>query len=213
MKVSRTKVSFTSGTLELEACFSWPMHISPCPGVILCHPHPLYGGDMDNNVIAGVGTELETAGFAVLRFNFRGVHLSEGAYGDGDGEVVDVLAALSFIRSQPMIDAKRLFLAGYSFGAWVGLQAALRNCGLAAVAGIAPPLGVYDFEFLAGLSIPIIVVSGDRDDFCEKNKLDEMFNGLAVPKKRVVLAGCDHFYWGREGEVAAAVRAFFCLHL
>ena len=100
-------------------------------------------------------------------------------------------------------------MAGYSFGAWVGLRAASKVENLQSAAGIAPPFGIFDFDFLKNISFPILLVSGDRDDFCDLKELENNFKKLSSLKKKVIIPGTDHFYWGREQEVGKAVSEFF----
>jgi uncharacterized protein len=208
-EINHEHIFFKSGGITLEGVLSYPQKSSPCPGVVICHPHPLYGGDMNNNVVVGIKGALETEGFVILRFNFRGVTLSEGKYNEGIGEVDDVTSAVNFLSSHAKVDRDRLFLVGYSFGAWVGLRAALTINALRAVAGIAPPCGVYDFDFLHDSGLPILLVGGDQDTFCNKKELEIIFNKISSSKKKVILPQSDHFFSGREGEVGEEVKRFF----
>jgi alpha/beta superfamily hydrolase len=209
MEINHEHIFFKSGDIILEGVLSYPQKSSSCPGVIICHPHPLYGGDMNNNVVLGIKGALETEGFVILRFNFRGVTLSEGKYDDGKGEVDDVIAGVNFLSSHAKVDRDRLFLVGYSFGAWVGLQAAVTINALRAVAGIAPPSGVYDFDFLQKINFSILLVSGNEDSFCNQEELDNVFNNISSTKKKLVMPHADHFFSGREGEVGEEVKRFF----
>jgi hypothetical protein len=213
MEYIHNHVFFACENFKLEGVLSLPKEDSLRPGVIICHPHPAYGGDMNNNVVLGIKEALENEGFVILRFNFRGVNLSEAIYGSRKGEIEDVLAALSFLKFQETVDNNRLFLSGYSFGAWVGLKAALKVKDLKAVAGISPPFGMFTFEFLKNISIPIFLMGGDQDNFCSLKEFERIFNKISSSKKRVVLPGADHFYWGREEEVGERVREFFCCYL
>lgn len=113
------RVTLQAGGLLLEGCLELPQGTGPVPGVVLCHPHPLYGGDMENNVIVAVGRALVRSGLAALRFNFRGVGRSQGEFAGGVGEQEDARAALSFLATRPEIDPARLGIAGYSFGGWL----------------------------------------------------------------------------------------------
>jgi len=209
MEISDRHVSFPCQSVTLEGVLSFPIDMPSSPGVVICHPHPAYGGDMNNNVVLGIKEALAIAGFAVLRFNFRGVGSSEGNHDQGRAEVEDVVSALSFLTGQPMVDGNRLFMAGYSFGAWVGLHAACKVENLQSAAGIAPPFGIFDFDFLKNVSFPILLVSGDRDDFCNMKELQSNFSEISSRKKKVIIPGADHFYWGREQEVGKTVREFF----
>jgi alpha/beta superfamily hydrolase len=208
-EINHEHIFFKSGDSTLEGVLSYPQKSSSCPGVIICHPHPLYGGDMNNNVVLGIKGALETEGFVILRFNFRGVTLSEGKYDEGKGEVDDVIAGVNFLSSHAKVDRDRVFLVGYSFGAWVGLRAALTINALRAVAGIAPPCGFYDFDFLHDSGVPILLLGGDHDTFCNKKELEIVFDKISSSKKKVILPGADHFFFGREGEVGEEVKRFF----
>lgn len=212
-EINHEHIFFKSGGITLEGVLSYPQKSSSCPAVVICHPHPLYGGDMNNNVVVGIKGALETAGFVILRFNFRGVTLSEGKYDEGKGEVDDVIAAVNFLSSQAKVDRDRLFLVGYSFGAWVGLRAALTINVLRAVAGIAPPCGVYDFNFLHDSVLPILLVKGEHDTICNKKELEIVFDKISSSKEKVVLPQSDHFFSGREGEVGEEVKRFFSRYL
>jgi uncharacterized protein len=208
-KINHEHIFFKSGGIALEGVLSYPQKSPSCPGVVICHPHPLYGGDMNNNVVVGIKGALETEGFVILRFNFRGVTLSEGKYDEGKGEVDDVIAAVNLLSSNAKVDQDRLYLVGYSFGAWVGLRAALTINALRAVAGIAPPCGVYDFNFLHDSVLPILLVGGGQDTFCNKKELEIVFDKISSSKKKVILPQSDHFFSGREGDVGEEVKRFF----
>jgi len=214
MNFRNQRVFFPSENIQLEGMLTFPQNSSRYPAIIICHPHPKYGGDMNNNVVMGLSESLMAANFVIFRFNFRGVNLSEGVYDEEEAAITDVIAAASFLKTEAMVDEQRLFLAGYSFGAWVGLQAAVRsnNC-FKAIAGISPPLEVYNFDFLVNNYQPIILMSGDRDAFCSTTQLDEIINRISSPKQKNVLSGTDHFYGGREKEAGDLVKDFFCCYL
>lgn len=174
-------------------------------GVILCHPHPLYGGDMDNNLIASLQQGLAEAGFSTLRFNFRGVEGSAGSHGEGEGEKGDVKGAISFLAAHI---GYPLYLCGYSFGAYVGWQGAAEDERVAAIICISPPLAMYDFTQFFKDGRPKLIVAGKRDLICPRETLVEFFDHLAEPKSLKVIDGVDHFWWGREGEVVSYVVEF-----
>src|SRR6266540_978811 len=113
-------VTFPSGELSLEGLLHLPEQ-TPAPGIVVCHPHPMYGGDMHNNVVDAICDTAVAEGIAALRFNFRGAGASEGRYDNGVGEQDDVRAALTYLRGLPEVDSARVALAGYSFGAAVAL--------------------------------------------------------------------------------------------
>ncbi len=209
MKRKDHLIQFTSDTLTLEGVLSHPAEAASIPGAVICHPHPNYGGDMDNSVVIAVSGALDRLDMAVLRFNFRGVNGSQGIYDGGEGEVNDAIAALSFLASQAVVDRDRLFLVGYSFGALVGLRAALRGVNLKAVAAISPPVAMFNFGFLSKLKVPFLVVSGDSDPFCGLAELENVYNAISAPKEKIVFPSVDHFYWGTETAAGEAVMHFF----
>src|SRR5438552_10187708 len=153
-------VSLAAGAdLSLEARLALPA--SPTAGLVLCHPHPLYGGDMENPVVvraAEVGSE---TGLSTLRFNFRGVGRSAGAYAQGKGEQDDLRAALAMLRSR-LPQGRPLGLAGYSFGAWIAAGVTGPALPLAGLCLIAPPLAMFDFGTLDGADLHILLVAGTR---------------------------------------------------
>src|SRR5262245_27821409 len=117
-------ITFASSSVTCEGLLSRHNLDGQTPGIAICHPHPLRGGDMLNNVVTALAEDFAAVGFTVLRFNFRGVGRSTGQYAEGIGEQEDAKAALTWLSKQPGIDAQRLFLAGYSFGARVTLAVA-----------------------------------------------------------------------------------------
>jgi alpha/beta superfamily hydrolase len=205
-------VHVPSNDLNLEGILTFPAQARTIPGLLVCHPHPQYGGDMNNNVVVGVSRAIEELDTAVLRFNFRGVNGSQGSYDGGDGEISDVRAALSFLAEQTMVDNERLYLVGYSFGAFVGLQAAQQAKNLKAVVAVSPPVDMYDFNFLSGTSVPLLIVCGDRDSFCSLEALEDRYESVAGPKEKITLQGADHFYWGKEAAVGVAIKQFLRKH-
>lgn len=206
-------VDFTSGNLTLEGMLTLPTGTASAPGALICHPHPQYGGDMDNNVVSAAADALEHLDLAVLRFNFRGVNGSEGSFDNGNGEINDVLSALSFLSSHDAVNSDQIFLAGYSFGAFVGLQAAMQSDMVRAVAAISMPLDIYDFGFLSRIAVPILVTCGDRDSFCSLSNLERSYADITAPKEKTVFPGADHFYWGHEPALSRTIQVFAQKHL
>ena len=135
----------------------------PRATVVIAHPHPLYGGTLHNPVIFHVDRELNRAGMATLRFNFRGVQGSDGFHDEGRGEVRDVAAAAEWIRSR--YPDPPLLLVGYSFGSRCCVSYALDDRAVAGVVAIGLPLRIWPFGDLAGLGRPFAVVQGTRDEF------------------------------------------------
>jgi uncharacterized protein len=177
---------------------------------LVCHPHPLYGGTLHNKVVFHTMKALNSFGYPVLRFNFRGAGLSQGEHDHGNGEAEDVRTALDWLDREfqlPMI------FAGFSFGAAVGLRAACPDARVQAVIALGLPLAaiddrIYDFDFLRGYAKPKLFVSGARDPFGPRAKLEELVQSLPEPKKLVIVGGADHFFEGRLRELREAIEAW-----
>jgi hypothetical protein len=160
---------------------------------------------MESVVVVATAEALAAAGVAALRFNFGGVGASGGAYGHGRDEARDVGAAVTALAAR-LPAGTPLAIVGYSFGAWVGAKAAAALPEVAAVVAIAPPLSFFDWGFLRTLDRAFEVVVGDRDQYCPLADLARLLESVdAAPA--TVLRGADHFFAGREGDVAAAVVA------
>ena len=175
---------------------------------LVCHPHPMFGGTMHNKVVFHAMKALNGFGFPVLRFNFRGTGLSQGEHDEGRGEVEDVRTALHWLRQQfhlPMI------FAGFSFGTAVGLRAACPDPDVAAMISLGTPVSAvderaYDFSFLQSCTQPKLFVSGARDQFGPRAKLEQLVAALPEPKRLVIIEGADHFFAGRLAELRKAIE-------
>lgn len=198
-------VTFPVGSITLEGLLSLPAEATRV-GVVVCHPHPLHGGEMHNNVVSALVDAVQRAGLATLRFNFRGVGKSQGLHDDGNGEVDDVKGAVSFLLSRRWIPS--IAVAGYSFGSIVGLKAGAEDARVSKLVGVALPIANRDATFLEGVTKPKLLISGDRDDYAPVAKLQRLTAAMPEPKALVVIDGADHFFSGDEGRVAAAVAAF-----
>jgi uncharacterized protein len=182
---------------------------------LVCHPHPLFGGTLHNKVVFHTMKALNSFGFPVLRFNFRGTGLSEGEHDHGKGEVDDVRAALDWMDAEYHLP---LLFAGFSFGAAVGLRAACSDSRVRAVIGAGVPVvpvraeteepRVYAYEFLQGCGKPKLFVSGARDQFGPRAKLEELVASVPEPKKLEIIEGGDHFFEGRLRELREAVESW-----
>jgi hypothetical protein len=175
---------------------------------LVCHPHPLYGGTLHNKVVFHAMKALNSFGFPVLRFNFRGTGLSGGEHDQGVGEVDDVRAALDWLHQEFHLP---LVFAGFSFGAAVGLQAAGPDARVKAAIGLGLPVSptdnrTYDFDFLKTCAKPKLFVSGDRDQFATPAQLKTLVSEIPEPKKLVLIAGADHFFEGRLREMRETVE-------
>jgi alpha/beta superfamily hydrolase len=175
---------------------------------IVCHPHPLYGGTLHNKVVFHAMKALNSFGFPVLRFNFRGTGLSEGEHAHGVGEVEDVRAALDWLEQEFTLP---VIFAGFSFGAAVGLRAAYNDDRVRALIALGLPAvpvedRVYDFQFLSDCAKPKLFVSGSRDQFGPPGKLEALVNTFSDPKKLVRIEAGDHFFEGRLKEMREAIE-------
>ena len=207
--MKKARISFYSGGLFLEGILAIPEGAGPFPSVIVCHPHPLYGGSMDNNVVNSLSETLTRASLASLKFNFRGVGGSQGEFGQGIGEREDVEAAISFISTVKEVDSKRIGLAGYSAGAGFALPVGFNDARIKALAAVSPPLPMFDFDFLKRCLKPKLLILGSRDSFIPSGEFLEFCQGLPETKEYGSIEGADHFWWGYESGLAAKVVAFF----
>ncbi len=177
---------------------------------LVCHPHPLYGGTLHNKVVFHAMKALNNFGFPVLRFNFRGAGLSQGEHDQGNGEAEDVGMAMDWLDREFHLP---VIFAGFSFGAAVGLRVVCPDARVSAVIGLGLPVDaigdrVYDFEFLRDCAKPKLFVSGDRDQFGPRAKLEQVVAALPEPKKLVIVEGADHFFEGRLRELREAIEAW-----
>ncbi len=176
--------------------------------VILCHPHPLYSGSMDNNVVEAVQGAFSRMGWGTLRFNFRGVGRSGGSHTHGRGETLDLLGVASHLSTKTK---GLIHLTGYSYGAWIALQAVSQGLEPASLILISPPLNLIDFGKLRFPSCPVLVAAGDEDEFCSTDTLRSWFDVVGKNHEMAelqILPGCDHFYWGLERRLTDRLLKF-----
>jgi alpha/beta superfamily hydrolase len=196
-------VTFASGALTLEGDLTLPTGATRA--AVICHPHPQYGGDMNNSVVRALARVLEDTGHATLRFNFRGVGASEGAYAGGVGEAQDAQAAVSCVRERAGVQA--VTLAGYSFGAMVALQAGAHLPAVDRLIAVAPPLSFFDLAGLAACTKEKLFIVGDSDQYCGVAQLTQQLARVAEPKAQRIVCGADHFFFGHEAALIEAVRS------
>jgi alpha/beta superfamily hydrolase len=160
---------------------------------VLCHPHPLHGGTMDNKVVHTLARAFRETGIPTLRFNFRGVGSSAGTYDHGNGETADAdaVAAYGALRWPD----RRLLLAGFSFGAFVALRLSLER-GASRLITVAPPVDRMDFSALAVPSCPWLVVQGDSDEVVDPQRVFAWAKSCKPQPKLVVMPGVGHFFHG-----------------
>ena len=177
---------------------------------LVCHPHPMFGGTMHNKVVFHAMKALNGFGFPVLRFNFRGAGLSAGEHDNGQGELDDVRMALEWLDREFHLP---IIFAGFSFGAAVGLRAACEDHRVKATIGLGVPVQpvedrTYDLTCLKSCVKPKLFVSGSRDRFGPRVKLEALVNSLPEPKKLVIIESGDHFFEGRLREMREAIETW-----
>jgi hypothetical protein len=183
----------------------------PAPGAttaavgVVCHPHPLYGGTMQNKVVHTLARAMQELGVPTVRFNFRGVGGSAGTYDGGAGELDDALAVCAWARRR--WHCEPLWLAGFSFGSAVALQAA-GSVRVQALVTVAPPVGRIIVTPVARPSCPWLVVQGDQDELVDVTLVRRWVGDFVPPPRLVVLSQAEHFFHGRLGELRAAVLGF-----
>ena len=207
--MKHTSVSFPCGELMLQGDCCYPDGDSPFPGVILCHPHPLYGGSMNNNVIQTLASTLVSRFIIAFIFNFRGVGGSEGSFGDGIDEQEDVIAAIDWLVSRSEIDADRVGLAGYSFGSIVAAPVACNDARIKALTLISPALQQSQINCIKQCDKPKFLISGSNDYFLPAQKAEMIYKEAAEPKKLKLVSGADHFWLGYEKDIAEMTADFF----
>jgi alpha/beta superfamily hydrolase len=207
--MKQTAISFRSGTFTLHGyCYS-PDSAGKYPSVVLCHPHPLNGGSMSNNVIRKLGEALVRRSIVAVMFNFRGVGKSEGSYGGGIGEQEDLIAALDLVSTREDVDAERIGVAGYSFGASVALPVASRDTRVKALALISPALDGSYIPYLKKYNRPKLIISGTEDNLILPESVAVWNAEAAEPKQMEFIEGADHFWFGWEDDVGEKVAEYF----
>jgi alpha/beta superfamily hydrolase len=200
--------------ISLEGCLMSPDGKGPFPAVVVCHPDPRMGGSMDNPVVTALTEALTRSGYTTLRFDFRGVGNSEGRYGNKTGEQKDAEAAIECLRQQEQVNAAALFLAGYSFGAGISLQVAVRNSRVRGLACVACPndyAPATDAKELPNGSVPMLFVGGVDDPWCKLGSLEEALRKLHFQAQYRSIDKTDHFFRSEDAlsEAADEVVKFF----
>jgi uncharacterized protein len=187
---------------RLEALLRAPE--APVAAAVLCHPHPLYGGTMNNNVVYRAAKALVDGGVTVLRFNFRGVGASTGRYGEGIGEEEDARAALDWLHAQcPTLP---LWMAGFSFGARVGLTVGAERSDVAKLMGIGLALRMFYYGFLNRCEKPKAIVQASDDEYGGRAAIEAMVEKMPEPKRLWVVEGASHLFPGLLDPFEAAAR-------
>ena len=175
---------------------------------ILCHPHPLYGGNMHSNVVQAARQVFAGLGWATLRFNFRGAGASGGSPAQGQKDAEDLIAVSEYLKAG---SPGRIDLAAYSYGAWATMEAIRMGLGPDSLILISPPLDFISFEGLRLPDAPTLVTLGNQDQFCYVEALKNWLS-TQPDAKLEVFSRVDHFYWGSERDLSAKIEAFLRLN-
>lgn len=188
---------------RLEALLEEPEDAAPTQAALVCHPHPQHGGTMHNKVVFRLAKGLRSSGCVVLRFNYRGVNLSEGVYAHGEGELADARTALAYLRDRyPDLPVT---LAGFSFGSRIVLRLACEITDTRRVLAVGFPTIYKDRSFLPACLIPRIFVQSTHDEFGPVDELREVVDPLPEPKELILVEARDHFFAGGLDQLESVV--------
>jgi len=172
---------------------------------VICHPHPLGGGTLHNKVVFRAARGLENANVATLRFNFRGAGTSAGKHDEGEGEMDDVTAAITWAKKHhPNV---KLIVGGFSFGAWVASRVACELPEVAAVFLIGTPVNKYDFGYLRDCEKPMLFLHGTQDEHGDVAKLEKVVEKIRNAES-VIVTGADHFFTKQLEAVEETMRSW-----
>ena len=205
------RVSIPAGHGHLEGILREAS--SAVAAAVVCHPHPRGGGTMNNNVVYRAAKALVAGGVTALRFNFRGVGASTGSYDDGVGEEDDVRAALDFLRAHA--PGLPIWIAGFSFGARVGLTVGAHSDDVVKLMGIGLALRMFDYGFLASCDKPKAIIQAAEDEYGGREEIEASVNGMSEPKRLWIVDNATHLFPGQldpfehaAEEAVAYLRAF-----
>src|SRR6516162_1143365 len=204
------EVIFTGAAGRIEGRYH-PARQKNAPIGIVLHPHPQFGGTMNHQIIYQLYYAFAHRNFSVLRFNFRGVGRSQGSFDHGQGELSDAASALDWAQSiNP--EARSCWIAGFSFGAWIGMQLLMRRPEIEGFISIAPPANLYDFSFLAPCPSSGMIVHGDKDAVVPHKDVSGLVDKLKTQKgiviEQKVIAGANHFFDGKVDALMEAISAY-----
>jgi len=178
------------------------------PLAVMLHPHPQYGGTMNNKVVYALYQSFARRGFSVLRFNFRGVGRSQGGFDRGEGELSDAASALDWLQSFNQ-NASGCWIAGFSFGAWIGMQLLMRRPEISGFVSVAPPANAFDFTFLAPCPSSGLVIHGDQDEIVPHAAVTKLVEKLRSQRNLDIdyriIPGASHFFHDHLDELSRAL--------
>ena len=210
----QSAVSFKAKGMNFEGIVATPDDVGgPIPGVVICHPHPLFGGNMDNNVVIAVSFALVDQGFATLRFNFRGVGNSDGEHTKGEKEHEEVLGAFELMKAWPGVDSRQIGLVGYSFGTSVILGSSAVQKKARCIALVSPNIRALNDTPLKKSKTPTFIITGSRDKLISEEGLQSNLDAFQRSPEFEVVNGADHFWGGMERQLVGPVSEFFAQNL
>lgn len=181
------------------------------PVALILHPHPKYGGTMNNKVVFNLFQQFQDRGFSVLRFNFRGAGMSEGEYDNGPGELSDAATALDWLQNSNK-QSNECWIGGFSFGAWIGMQLLMRRPEIQGFVSVAPPVNLFDFNFLAPCPSSGLILNGTEDKIVPPSHVKKLANKLKSQKRisveHMTIDGANHFFEGCLEEFNETVRDY-----
>lgn len=181
------------------------------PMALILHPHPQHGGTMNNKVVYTLYHLFARRGFSTLRFNFRGVGRSQGTFDRGEGELMDAASALDWMMEHNP-DSPYVYIAGFSFGAWIGMQLLMRRPEIAGFVMVAPPANMYDFTFLAPCPSSGLFIVGEKDEISPPQSVETLAKRLQhqrdIEVDYVEIPGADHFFKGTREPMAGAIDSY-----
>ncbi|WP_448952557.1 alpha/beta hydrolase [Labrys neptuniae] len=204
------EVTFTGPAGRIEGRFQ-PSKQRGAPIAIVLHPHPQFGGTMNNKIVYDLFYAFVQRGFSALRFNFRGVGRSQGSFDHGAGELSDAASALDWVQAVTP-DAKSCWIAGVSFGAWIGMQLLMRRPEIEGFISVAPPANRFDFSFLAPCPSSGLIVHGDADRVAPLKDVETLVSKLKTQKgiviEQSVISGANHFFDNKTDELIASCSSY-----
>ncbi|HQF31499.1 MAG TPA: alpha/beta hydrolase [Hyphomicrobiales bacterium] len=204
------EVIFNGPAGRIEGRYQPPKYKN-APIAIILHPHPQFGGTMNNQIVYNMFYMFAQRGCAVLRFNFRGVGRSQGAFDHGPGELSDAAAALDWVQTfNP--EARECWIAGFSFGAWIGMQLLMRRPEIEGFISVAPPANLHDFSFLAPCPSSGLIVHGDQDKVVPLKDVQGLVDKLKTQKgiviEQQVIEGANHFFDTKVDELMGVCNSY-----
>ena len=184
---------------------------SGCPVALILHPEPYQGGSMNNKVTYSLYQEFKNRGFSVLRFNFRGVGKSQGSFDNGEGELADAAAVLDWLQSQNLY-SKFTFIAGFSFGSWIGMQLMMRRPEISGFICVSPPADKFDFSFLAPCPASGLIIHGENNKRVPVEVVQRLVDKISIQKGIKIevefIKEANHMFSNHDQELLTSIKKY-----